>query len=290
MNSGSGIQSFDHIRRTVITALFSDDVLTEYLVLKGGNALDLVYGITSRTSIDLDFSMGQDFEDSLDVQGRIFSALKDRFDALGYVVFDQKFASQPALKGPDEKPWWGGYAISFKLIEYEKFHSFKEQPGKLRVNALVIGAGERRSFKIDLSKCEYTDGKVKHQIDEFDIYVYTPMMLAAEKIRAICQQMEEYPHTGNKHARARDFYDIYQVLKVLNIDLASEENKNIIRYMFEAKKVPLSLIGNIVREREFHRPDWQSVVDSTAGELRDFDFYFDSVIRAVERLEMFWVE
>jgi hypothetical protein len=30
------------IRRTAITALFSDDVLTDYLVLKGGNVLDLV--------------------------------------------------------------------------------------------------------------------------------------------------------------------------------------------------------------------------------------------------------
>ena len=49
------------IRRIAIAALFSDDVLTEYLVLKGGNALNLVYGITSRTSIDLDFAMGQDF-------------------------------------------------------------------------------------------------------------------------------------------------------------------------------------------------------------------------------------
>jgi len=48
---------FAQIRRAAIAALFSDDVLTEYLVLKGGNALDLIYGITSRTSMDLDFSM-----------------------------------------------------------------------------------------------------------------------------------------------------------------------------------------------------------------------------------------
>ena len=234
--------------------------------------------------------MGRDFEDSLDAQHRIFSALKDRFDALGYVVFDEKFAPRPDLEGADEKPWWGGYAISFKLINHEKFHSLKERLDKLRVNSLVIGAGERRSFKIDLSKCEYTDGKAEHQIDEFAIYVYTPVMIAAEKIRAICQQMEEYPHTGNKYARARDFYDIYQVLTAFSIDLASEENKTIIRYMFEAKKVPLSLLSNIVREREFHRSDWQSVVDATTGELRDFDFYFDSVIKEIERLEVFWVE
>lgn len=86
---------FSQIRRTAITALFSDDVLTENLVLKGGNALNLVYGITSRTSIDLDFSMSEDFEDSSDARDRVFSALRDRFDAVGYVVFDEKFEAKP---------------------------------------------------------------------------------------------------------------------------------------------------------------------------------------------------
>ncbi len=33
------------IRRLVIVALFSDDELMEKLVLKGGNALDVIYNI-----------------------------------------------------------------------------------------------------------------------------------------------------------------------------------------------------------------------------------------------------
>ncbi len=41
---------FDEIRRVTITALFSDEVLFDHLVLKGGNALSLVYGLTERTS------------------------------------------------------------------------------------------------------------------------------------------------------------------------------------------------------------------------------------------------
>ena len=152
---------YAEIRRTAITALFSDDVLTECLVLKGGNALDLVYGITSRTSLDLDFSMSRDFEDYPDARRRLFSSLHDRFDAIGYVVFDERLAPRPELIGADEKPWWGGYEISFKLIERQKYQQFKDRPDKLRINALVTGSGERRSFKIDLSKCEYTDGKAE---------------------------------------------------------------------------------------------------------------------------------
>ena len=54
--------NFDDVRRYTITALFSDDVLFEQLALKGGNAMSLVHCISSRTSLDLDFSMDKDFE------------------------------------------------------------------------------------------------------------------------------------------------------------------------------------------------------------------------------------
>lgn len=282
---------FAQIRRTAIEALFSDDVLTEYLVLKGGNALNLVYGITSRASIDLDFAMGQDFENSEDARRRVFLALQNRFDAAGYVVFDEEFEVCPDLQGgPDEKPWWGGYQISFKLIERQKYQSLKDNPKRLRDNALALGSGSKRPFKIDLSKCEYTEGKVEHEIGIFTIYAYTPEMIAVEKLRAICQQMREYPHTGNKTARARDFYDIYQVLTTRKIDLGTEENRDLVRRIFEAKQVPLSLLGNLSRERDSHRTDWQSVIDTTTGELHDFDFYFDFVLDQVESLKSLWME
>lgn len=173
------------IRRTAIAALFSDEVLTEYLVLKGGNALNLVYGITSRTSMDLDFGMAHDFEDLAEVSSRVSFALLDRFDAAGYIMFDYKFEVCPDLKGPDEKPWWGGYMISFKLIEREKYQLHQGDITKLRNNSLALGSVGKRTFKIDLSKCEYTEGKAEHEIGNFAIYVYTPEMIAVEKLRAI---------------------------------------------------------------------------------------------------------
>ena len=42
------------IRKLVIIAMFSDDTLTQKLVVKGGNALEIVHGIISRGSIDVD--------------------------------------------------------------------------------------------------------------------------------------------------------------------------------------------------------------------------------------------
>jgi predicted nucleotidyltransferase component of viral defense system len=81
---------FAKIRRTTIIALFADDELSERLTLKGGNALSLIHGITSRTSLDLDFSIEEDFPDFKDAKARIFRTLKDRFDSQGYIVFDEK--------------------------------------------------------------------------------------------------------------------------------------------------------------------------------------------------------
>jgi hypothetical protein len=54
---------FADIRRLVITSVLADDWLMQQLVLKGGNALSLVYGIGGRTSLDVDFSIADDFAD-----------------------------------------------------------------------------------------------------------------------------------------------------------------------------------------------------------------------------------
>lgn len=180
--------------------------------------------------------------------------------------------------------------VSFKLIEREKYRVQKGDINKLRNHSVALGGDGKRAFRIDLSKCEYTEGKAEHEIGHFTVYVYTPQMIAVEKIRAICQQMREYPHTGNKKPRARDFYDIYHVLTTCNIDLRTEENQILLRHIFEAKQVPLSLLGNVPRERHFHRADWQSVIDTTSGELHDFDFYFDFVLAEVEGLKSLWMK
>jgi predicted nucleotidyltransferase component of viral defense system len=62
------MSSFNDIRKLTITALFSDDVLLEQLVFKGGNAMSLIYHISPRVSLDLDFSMETDFENVEEVQ------------------------------------------------------------------------------------------------------------------------------------------------------------------------------------------------------------------------------
>jgi predicted nucleotidyltransferase component of viral defense system len=281
---------FSDIRRITITALFSDDFLYQHLVLKGGTALSLIYGLTSRTSIDLDFSMASDFENVAVAEQRMFRALRDRFDAEGYVVFDERLDPKPRLDGEDIKPWWGGYELRFKLIDRDKFEKLKHRPEKLSMSAMVTGLGQDRVFTVDLSKHEYVHGSIERELDHFSICVYTPEMIAIEKLRAICQQMEAYEHRGQRAARARDFYDIYTVLNACQIDLGSVENHALVRHIFAAKQVPLSFLRNVSDEREFHRTDWPAVVNTTEGQLEPFDYYFDCVLRELDLLKTLWVE
>jgi hypothetical protein len=86
-------------------------------------------------------------------------------------------------------------------VRYKEVADNKEARGR---ESLEVGPGHQRKFTIELSKFEYTKGKLTREIDSFDIYVYAPEMIAVEKLRAICQQMPEYKLNRNRCARARD--------------------------------------------------------------------------------------
>jgi predicted nucleotidyltransferase component of viral defense system len=275
---------FARIRRQTITALFADDMLMDLLVLKGGNALSLVHGLSTRASLDIDFSIDGDFPNIDEVRRRIFRSLRDRFDSLGYVVFDEEFSPKPELDGPDIRPWWGGYQLEFKLIPKADHDKLMGNHEKMRIHAQVVGPGQRRVFSADFSKHEFTQGKLERELDSYTIYVYSPIMVAVEKLRAICQQMPEYPMRGRRRPRARDFYDIHLVVTKDDADLAAKPSLDLLTAVFATKRVPLALLGAIHEQREFHRPDWPAVVNAVGGPIQAFDHYFDFVVAQVSRI------
>jgi len=189
-------------------------------------------------------------------------------------------------------PFWGGYRLEFKLIEVEKLSRCRNDLAEKRRNALQIGGLGK--FQVDISKYEYCGGKRRLDFDGYSIFVYTPEMMVSEKLRAICQQMPAYGNIVKRGragtARGRDFVDIHGLVTHFRIDMTSESNRTLISLVFEAKKVPLGLLGEVGGYREFHRPDFQVVKDTVkAGvQLREFDFYFDFVVGLCTELETLW--
>jgi len=282
---------FEEVRKLTIIALFSDDVLYELLVLKGGNAMTLVHGISPRASLDLDFSMENGFEDLPDIQRRMALALADRFATVGFVPLDVKLTERPAVRKPETATWWGGYQLDFKLIDRKRYHALGPAKDRQRRESLVIAPNQTKTFTVDFSKHEYIGAKVQTELDDYTIFVYSPAMIALEKVRAICQQMEDYaPSRRTRSARARDFFDIHSVVTKTGFRFDAPEILDLTRLVFAAKEVPLSLLGRIENQREFHRPDWPAVRGAVAAPIEDFDFYFEFVLSAIEPLHALWME
>lgn len=284
------------IKRIAIVGLFGDSSLCQTLVLKGGNLLDIVYGIAGRSSIDLDFSMEGDIapDEFAVLEQSMTRALEAAYAAEGLMVLDAKLTAQPKTLSEEMRSFWGGYTFEFKLISVETYHHRYSEGKSVQKAALVIGPGNLRTMRIDLSRFEYCSPKKPRELSGQVIYVYTPLMLLCEKLRAICQQMPEYRkmvRSSLRTGRARDFFDIHAILTGFRIDLGSQEYPEMVRAMFAAKHVPLRLISELATQREFHRADFQSIRDTVkpTADLKDFDFYFDYVIeRCCRPLEALW--
>ncbi|MBE0564326.1 MAG: nucleotidyl transferase AbiEii/AbiGii toxin family protein [Krumholzibacteria bacterium] len=283
---------FGDIRHTVVTAIFSDDSLSGLLMLKGGNALELVHGVIHRGSLDIDLATPEDLGDAGEVERRLFAALRGGFGAAGFAVFDERFGPRPRVLGPSKPPTWGGYLAEFKLIARDDARRLGGDIGRMRREAQAIGPGQQRTFRIEISKFEYCAAGMAADVGGCVVRVYTLEMCALEKLRALCQQMDEYPYTaGARRPRARDFYDIQAIVERGNVDLGTAANLELCRAIFAAKDVLPDLLGMLAATREFHRPDWDQVRLTVPGRLMDFDYYFDYVVRlVVPKLQALWMK
>ena len=181
-------------------------------------------------------------------------------------------------------PFWGGYKISFAIVDTEKYQDKIElqDPDKMKELSKYGENLENNSKKIeiDLSYDEYVADKKSYDLEGTTIYLYSPLMLVYEKIRASCQQLEDYKLVGNK-TRARDLYDIYKILtnpKQANLREAvlDQDNFYILENIFKAKDVPLELMLKLDSKESDLAEDYKTKVipQIVSSETEDFDYIF----------------
>ena len=281
----------DQVKRLAIVAMFSDEELMQQLVLKGGNALDLIHGVSTRASFDLDFSIPGDFpaDDLPSLQERLAYRLKQAFSPEGLKVFDVTFKERPDEITEDMRPFWGGYRIELKVVDSDTYEQYAHDPEALRRRALPVGPRQSTKLAIEISKYEHCADKQTVDVDGYTVHVYTPRMIVCEKLRAICQQMPEYTQLTRKHqaARARDFLDIHSITQSFPFDPSDPAIRDVLQAAFVAKRVPLNLLRKIANHRDFHRTNWAAVEATVrpSETLKCYDFYFDYVLELVERLQ-----
>jgi predicted nucleotidyltransferase component of viral defense system len=261
----------------------------ERLVLKGGNALDIAYNISTRSSIDLDFSIDGEFSDFAWFETTITKVIVARFEEAGLRAFDVRVTEVPDSLTPNVRDFWGGYKIEFKLATEEIQLRFADDVEQMRRNATVIGPNQVRTFSIDISKFEHCSAKKPVDILDYRIWVYSPEAIVLEKLRAICQQMPEYGNivtNPRRRPRARDFVDIYHVADALRLNLQTIECRRLLELIFQAKRVPTEWLMDIRNHRGFHASDFESVrlTVVNAASLKEYDEYFEYVVELAEML------
>ena len=278
------------IKELAVIGVCSDDLLMEALVLKGGNALDLIHHISLRASVDVDFSMQSDFPGGLEpFRVRIEASLTRTYAEEGLHAFDFKVTDKPEGLTEDLKSFWGGYFIEFKLVEREKARELNGDVEAMRRQAINLGKGLK--FMIDVSRFEFLDGRERHEFQGYKVLVYSPAMILAEKLRALCQQMAEYGPVVKRGrtgaSRARDFVDVYLLATDASVDMTTLENRALISNMFRAKHVPLELLKKLPDYKAFHEASFPAVLETLKGgrKLREFDFYFGFVVDLVAKLQ-----
>lgn len=200
-----------------------------------------------------------------------------------------KFSPKPKKKNETTAEFWGGYLVTFKVLEQEQHEKLKDNIDAQRRNAIALRPDHSPTFELEFSKFEYVGKKEEVKIDGYSIYVYTSEMIVFEKLRAICQQLPGYADIIPSHsprARARDFYDIHLIMEMHRIEPDTNENKELITHIFEAKKVPLSFIRDIRHHPHIHSGDWDNVRDTVSAQekVEGFDFYFNYVLERFEPL------
>lgn len=277
------MNELDKIKKCTLRALMDDEILIHALVLKGGNALQLAYDITNRGSIDIDFSMENEFSEKEFKQlSSIFhNNLSEHFNKINYHVHDVKFIEKPKS---GDIPEWKGYFLEFKLIDSDFIKKLNGDIDAIRRNSVRINDHTNSTkFTVDISAYEHVKDATDREVDGIILKVYTPEMLLIEKLRAMCQSMIEYKDivsSARQKARARDLYDIYSIscsFTELNI------NRELVCNIFDAKRVPISFLDNFESLREQYRDNWETVKQTILDDpdLQEYDFYFDFVLKLI---------
>lgn len=187
----------------------------------------------------------------------------------------------------------GVYLATFKIISEQRWAELDGDLKTAQLEAFGTSTGPhspKRVFRLELSRNEMCKGALARVTKEgFRVRVYTLEMLAAEKLRSLCQQMKEYPLQKTPSPSARDYYDIYRLTTEGGVNLTSDSNRALLLDVFAAKKVPVALIGKLPIYHEFHGQEWPRVQDSISADRElDFEFYSIELDRLVRRLESLW--
>lgn len=272
--------TIDETIEIILISIYSNDLLSGSLFLKGGQALRFKEKLINRFSADADFSTPSKLENVNIFFEALHSSLTVEFHNKGYYLFAFSCTKRPKKLKNTTPEFWSGWGVEFKIIEEEKRNLSID---KLNREALIPEGANSPRLTLDISEYEYCGSiekiKISHNIE---VNSYSRALLILEKIRAICQQHSHYAHK-NSNQRARDYYDIERLwnkaIQETDNQAFLEELKTHLTSVFKTKEVDHNLLKKIF-ELEFietQRSGWPQVESTVKGKIQEFDYYVQTL-------------
>lgn len=189
----------DYLLSWVLAGLARTDILRDTLVFKGGTCLKKCYFGDYRFSEDLDFSGVGDVP-----KGEAMEAAVRQACETAKKLLDEYAPVEIACERYTEKEPHPGGQEAFSIRARFPWHR------DLHTRVIIETAVDEKVLKPIERK------RVIHEYGEpFDTIVATYALeeIVAEKLRAILQHMEKLESRGWGRSRARDYYDLWRVLR-----------------------------------------------------------------------------
>lgn len=244
----------DYVISWILQGLAKHQQLSDKIVFKGGTVLKKVYFDDYRFSEDLDFTLINN-ETSNE---QIFEWFEEVFEYI------EEEANIPLEIVDDNEHEDGG--INF-YISYVGPLGGKGTNKRIKVD---ISRTEKLEFEPVVQNvfCNYSD------LEEHKLLCYSLEEVLVEKLRSIMQRMQ-----------ARDFYDIWYLLEVHEMDIdfflnefkAKCENKNVNPSEFQAK---------LEQRLPQYKGRWQKSMKDQIKDLPDFEQVERELMRYLRKLEL----
>jgi predicted nucleotidyltransferase component of viral defense system len=238
----------DYVLSWILAGISRHEQLRETLVFKGGTALKKCYFGDYRFSEDLDFSglagvpVGGDMETAIDSVCRTAAELLDEYAPVR-IVWERYTERDPHPAGQE------AFAIRAQL-PWQRVPQTRAL-AEVAVDEPILKPPSRRSVIHDYGEPV-----------EAGVQVYALEEIIAEKLRAILQHRRMLAERGWSRSRARDYYDIWRILKAYQDRLDLTDFGRLVKAKCEVRGV------------DFQGPD---------------DFFDDAMLAYVERTWREWL-
>ena len=279
----------EEIRKIILKTIYTEESTKELLILKGGQSLS-IYNFSNRASYDIDFTIKESQEKVFErIEPILKMNLEKAFEEVNFYLFDYKFTPKPRERHCNLPPYWGGYALEFKLIskikkeQLEREYDQQEKIDKA-IRNLAIPFGKNNSTKVELefSYHEYSKNPMEIALEgtTIKIKLYRPIIVVYEKIRALCQNIPGDHLPKNKRGRSRDLYDIYSIIfsrseyALGETEVFDKENVIELKEVFKSKEVPLELLLKLEDSYELLKKDFEDTFILTLPEAEKLEFNY----------------